>query len=56
MPPCRLLFFAPKTHCRAGRHENKEKGLLYTGLRIIRPIQIQLLDIENQKNPKIDSP
>jgi hypothetical protein len=41
---------------RAGKHENTEKLLYYFGLRILLPIQIQLLDIENPKHPKIDSP
>jgi hypothetical protein len=44
------LFWAQKTHFRA---ENKEKRLCYFGLRIPLPIQIQLLDIENTKIPKI---
>jgi hypothetical protein len=43
------LFWAQKTHFRTSRQENKEKRLLYFGLRIILPIQIQLLDIENTK-------
>jgi hypothetical protein len=38
-----------KTHFRAGRHENKEKRRFYFGLRILLPIQIQLLEIEIQK-------
>jgi hypothetical protein len=46
------LFWSQKTHFRAGRHENKEKRLFYFGLRILlAAIQIQLLDIENPKNP-----
>jgi hypothetical protein len=32
------------------------KTLFYVILRILLPIQIQLSDIENPKNPKIDSP
>jgi hypothetical protein len=44
------LFWAQKL---MGRHENKEKLRFYFGLRILLPIQIQLLDIEN---PKIDFP
>jgi hypothetical protein len=40
-----------KTHLRIGGHENKEKHLFYFGLRILLPIQIQWLEIEN---PKID--
>jgi hypothetical protein len=52
-----FLFFGPKkTRFQAGRHENKEKRLFYFGLRILLPIQIQLLDIVNPKNPKIDFP
>jgi hypothetical protein len=47
---------ASKTDFRKGRHENKEKRLFYFGLRILLPIQIQLLEIENPKNPKVDSP
>jgi hypothetical protein len=47
---------APKTHFRIGRHESKEKRLFYFGLRIILPNQIQLYEIENPKNPKIDYP
>jgi hypothetical protein len=39
-----------KNHLPAGRHENKGKHL-----RILLPIQIQLLDIENSKKAKIDS-
>jgi hypothetical protein len=50
------IFWAPKTHFRAERHENKEKHLFYFGLGILLPIQIQFLDIQNPKNPKIDSP
>jgi hypothetical protein len=50
------LFCALKTHFRTGRHENKEKRLCYFGLRIFLPIQLQLLAIENPKNPKIDFP
>jgi hypothetical protein len=47
------LFWAQKkTLFRAGKHENKEKRLFFFGLRILLPIQIQLLDIEN---PIIDS-
>jgi hypothetical protein len=44
-----FLFWAIKTHFRAGGHENKEKRLRYFGLRILLPIQIQLLEIETQK-------
>jgi hypothetical protein len=36
--------------------KNKEKLLLYFYLRIHLPIQIQLLDIENPKQSKIDFP
>jgi hypothetical protein len=47
----------PKTHLRTGRHENKEKKMIfYFGFRILSPIQIQSIDIENPKNPKIDFP
>jgi hypothetical protein len=46
------FFWALKTHFRIGRHENKEKRLFYFGLRILLPIQIQLLETENPKNPK----
>jgi hypothetical protein len=45
----------PKTHFWALRHE-KEKRIYYVGLRIILPIQIQLLNIENPKKSKIASP
>jgi hypothetical protein len=44
------LFLGQKSHFRTGRHAIKETHLFYIGLRIILPIQIQLLDI---KNPKI---
>jgi hypothetical protein len=47
---------AQKTHFRAGRHENKENCIFFFGFRILLPFQIQLLDFENSKNPKIDSP
>jgi hypothetical protein len=50
------LFWAPNTHFWAGRHQNKEKHLFYFGLQMLLLIQIQLLDIENPKHPKIDSP
>jgi hypothetical protein len=43
------LFGPQKTHYWAGRHESKEKCIFYFGLRILLPIQIQLLDIENPK-------
>jgi hypothetical protein len=43
-----------KKHFRAGRHENKENPLFYFGLRILVPIKIPLLDIENPKIPKIE--
>jgi hypothetical protein len=49
------LVWEQKTHFRAGRQENKEKRLFYFGMRILFPIQIQLLDIGNPKNQKIDS-
>jgi hypothetical protein len=49
------LFWAKETHLRTGRHANKEKRLCNFGVRILLPIQIQLLDIENPKNPTIDS-
>jgi hypothetical protein len=39
-----FLFLASKTRCRTGRHEKKEKLLVFFGLRILFPIQIQLLD------------
>jgi hypothetical protein len=47
---------ARKTHFRAGRPENKKTRLFYFRLGILLPIQIQLSDIENLKNPKIDHP
>jgi hypothetical protein len=50
------LFWTQKTNFQVGRHANKEKHLLYFGLRILLPIQIQLLDIKNPKNLKIDFP
>jgi hypothetical protein len=34
----------------------KKNAFYYFGLRILLPIQIQLLDIEIPKNPKIDFP
>jgi hypothetical protein len=43
------LFGAQKTHFQAGRHEIEEKRLFYFGLRILSPIQIKLLDMENKK-------
>jgi hypothetical protein len=46
----------PKSHFRIGRLDNKEKRLFYFGLMILLPIQIQVLEIENTKNLKIDSP
>jgi hypothetical protein len=49
-------FWALKTHFQVGRHENKVIRHFYFGLRILLPIQIQLLEIENPKKPKIDSP
>jgi hypothetical protein len=49
------FFWALKTRFREGRHENKEKRLFYVGLKILLPIQIQLLEIENPKNSKTDS-
>jgi hypothetical protein len=48
-------FWAQKTHFRAERHENKENLPIYFGVRILLTIQIQLLDIENPKYPKINS-
>jgi hypothetical protein len=49
-----FIFFGPKNFIPgAGRRENEEKRLFYFGLRILLPIQIHLLDIENPKN---DSP
>jgi hypothetical protein len=52
------LFWAPETHFRIGRQENKDKHVFFFGLRIVLPIQIQLFEIENKiKNKKkIDSP
>jgi hypothetical protein len=47
------LFCAPNTHFWAGRHENKEKRTYYFGLRILLPIKIQVLDVENPKKSKI---
>jgi hypothetical protein len=47
-----FLFLALKTHFRVDRHENKEESHFY----FILPIQIQLLDIENPKNPKSTPP
>jgi hypothetical protein len=49
-------FLKMKTHFRIERHENKEKRLLYFGLRILLAIQIQLLEFKIPKDPKIDSP
>jgi hypothetical protein len=45
-------FLGPKTHFCKGRHENKEKHIFYFGLRILSPIQIELLETENPKDPK----
>jgi hypothetical protein len=50
------LFWVQQTNFQTESHENKEKRLFYFGLRILLPIKIQLLDIENPKNPKIDFP
>jgi hypothetical protein len=50
------LLLVHKTRLRIGRHENKEKHPFYFGLSINLLIQNQLLDIENPKNPEIDSP
>jgi hypothetical protein len=50
------LFGALKNHFLVVSHENKEKRRFYFGLRIILPIQIQLLEIKNPNNPKIGSP
>jgi hypothetical protein len=36
--------------------EIKKNAFFYFGLRILMPIQIQLLEIKNPRNPKIDSP
>jgi hypothetical protein len=41
------IFGPKKPYFWAGRHENKEKRLFYFGLKILSPIQIQSLDIEN---------
>jgi hypothetical protein len=48
-----FLLWAQQANYRAGRHENKEH-LCYFVLKILSPIQFQLLDTENPKNPKID--
>jgi hypothetical protein len=45
-----LLFGPKKAPFWAERHENKDKRSSYFGHRILLPIQIQLLDIENPKN------
>jgi hypothetical protein len=50
-----VTFFTPKTHFPIERHENKEKSRLYFGHIILLPIQSQLFEIENPKNPKTDS-
>jgi hypothetical protein len=56
------LCWAIKTHFQTGRHENKEKRFLYFGLYnfglillLWSVLYITLLEIENPKNPKIDS-
>jgi hypothetical protein len=49
-----LLFGAPKTDFRIKRYENKEARLCYFDLRILLPIQMQLVEIENPKKRKID--
>jgi hypothetical protein len=45
------FFGVKKNRFRAGRHKNKGKRCFYFGLRIriLFPIKIQLLDIENLK-------
>jgi hypothetical protein len=48
--------FGPKINFRVASHENKENRLFYFGLRNLLSVQNQLLDIENPKNQKIDSP
>jgi hypothetical protein len=45
-------FLFLKTHSCIGRHENKEKHLLYLSLRIVFPINCKLLEIENPKKSK----
>jgi hypothetical protein len=46
-------FLCPNTHFRVGRHKNKKSFFFHVGLRILLPIQNQLLETEN---PKFDSP
>jgi hypothetical protein len=46
-------ILALTTDFRAGRNGNKEKYLFYFVLRVLLPIKIQMLGIEN---PKIDIP
>jgi hypothetical protein len=48
------LFGVQKVHLREGRHESKEKYLVYFGLRIRLPTQFQLLGIL-LKIPKIQN-
>jgi hypothetical protein len=50
---CDFSFLAPKSPFRIGRRENKEKRLFYFAIIILLPIQIQLLDLENPKDPKM---
>jgi hypothetical protein len=50
---CDLSFLAPKSPFSKGRRENKEKRLFYFAIIILLPIQIQLLDLENPKDPKM---
>jgi hypothetical protein len=44
-----LPFVCPKTYFRIGKQENKETRIFYIDFRILLPIQIQLLGIENLK-------
>jgi hypothetical protein len=56
-PFCDFLFVGSRKLI-SKREDMKiiKKCLFYFGLTIFLPIQIQLLDIEDPKNPKIDSP
>jgi hypothetical protein len=51
-----FIFNFLQRNFRMGRHENKEKRLVYFGLRILLPIQIQWQEIEHPENQKIDFP
>jgi hypothetical protein len=51
-----FAFLSPKNSFPGRKHENKEKRLFYFSLRILLPIQIQLLNIKKSNKSKIDFP